>query len=244
MDKILVTGASRGLGLAISRKLAASGYGVIGISRRSTPEFEAASEAVRTEGVGFLQHVGFDLAEIEAIPALVTRVREEHGAIYGLVNNAAASAEGLLATMRNSQIEELVRLNTVSPLILTKYVVRGMMSDGRGRIVNISSIVASTGFRALSVYAATKSSLIGFTKSLAREVGRVGVTVNAVAPGFMRTAMTTSLDDKFTEQVIRRSPLGRLADVDDVAEAVAYLMSEKARNVTGAVFTIDAGGTA
>jgi 3-oxoacyl-[acyl-carrier protein] reductase len=242
MDNVLVTGASRGLGLAIARKLADSGYGVIGVSRNATPEFEAASDSVC--GGGFLRHVAFDLSAIDSIPSLVTDIRETYGSIYGLVNNAAASAEGLLATMRNSEIESLVRVNTISPLVLTKYVVRGMMSDGRGRIVNVSSIVASTGFRALSVYSATKASLVGFTKSLAREVGRVGITVNAVAPGFMRTTMTNSLDGKMGEQIVRRSPLGRLAEVEDVAEAIDFLMGEKGRNITGTVLTIDAGGTA
>jgi 3-oxoacyl-[acyl-carrier protein] reductase len=146
--------------------------------------------------------------------------------------------------MHNSQIEALVRLNTVAPMVLTKYVVRGMMAERGGRIVNISSIIASTGYSGLSVYAATKASLIGFTKSLAREVGGLGVTVNAVAPGFMDTEMTASLGEAGRAKVVRRSALQRLADVGDVAAAVEFLLGDGARNMTGAVLTIDAGSTA
>jgi 3-oxoacyl-[acyl-carrier protein] reductase len=119
-----------------------------------------------------------------------------------------------------------------------------MMSAGSGRIVNISSIIASTGYSGLSVYAATKASLIGFTKSLAREVGTLGITVNAVAPGFVETSMTGGMDDAHRATIARRSALKRLPDVADVVHAVDYLMSDKARNVTGTVLTVDAGNTA
>jgi 3-oxoacyl-[acyl-carrier protein] reductase len=119
-----------------------------------------------------------------------------------------------------------------------------MMTAGEGRIVNISSIIGSTGYSGLSVYGATKASLIGFTKSLAREVGRLGVTVNAVAPGFMDTELTRSLDEGQRGQIARRSALQRLVDVEDVANAVSFLMSDAARNITGTVMTVDAGNTA
>jgi 3-oxoacyl-[acyl-carrier protein] reductase len=128
--------------------------------------------------------------------------------------------------------------------VLTKYVVRFMMADGGGRIVNISSIIASTGYSGLSVYAATKASLIGFTRSLAREVGRAGVNVNAVAPGFVSTEMTQSITEENRQQIARRSALKRLVEVDDVANAVDFLMSDGARNITGSVITVDAGNSA
>ncbi len=139
-------------------------------------------------------------------------MRQRFGPIYGLVNNAGLGTEGLLANMPDADIEALIRLNTLSPIVLSKYVVRGMMAQGRGRVVNISSIVASTGFNALSVYAATKASLVGFTRSLAREVGRVGVTVNAIAPGFIDTEMTRGLGEKDRERIVARSALRRLAE--------------------------------
>ncbi len=175
MDNVVVTGASRGLGAAIAERLAADGFHVVAVARKIS---EATAERITP--------VAFDLADTAAIPDFVRWLRQRFGPIYGLVNNAGLGTEGLLANMPDADIEALIRLNTLSPIVLSKYVVRGMMAQGRGRVVNISSIVASTGFNALSVYAATKASLVGFTRSLAREVGRVGVTVNAIAPGLHR----------------------------------------------------------
>src|SRR5581483_4517945 len=146
--------------------------------------------------------------------------------------------------MPTARIEELVQINTTSPIVLTKYVVRHMISDGGGRIVNIASIVASTGYSGLSVYGATKASLIGFTRSLAREVGRMGVNVNAVAPGFVDTEMTQGLAEEQREKIVRRSALRRLATVQDVADAVEFLLGCKSKSVTGTVLTVDAGSTA
>jgi 3-oxoacyl-[acyl-carrier protein] reductase len=244
MDNVIVTGASRGIGLAIAKKLAGAGYGVIAVARRTGDELEAAIAACQKESVGSLQFAELDLSEIEAIPEFVRRLRREKGSIYGLVNNAGIGTEGLLATMPNNQIEALLRLNNLSPIVLTKYVVRGMMADGRGRIVNLSSIIASTGYNALSVYGATKAAMIGFTKSLSREVGRLGVTVNAIAPGFIDTEMTRGLDEAQRKRIADRSALRRLAEVEDVAAMTAYLIGESGRNITGAVMTIDAGATA
>ena len=152
----------------------------------------------------------FDLGKIDEIPDLVRGLRKEFGPLFGLVNNAALGHDGVLATMHNSRIEELVRVNTLSPIVLSKYVVRAMMSDGAGRIVNVASIVGFTGYSGLSAYAATKASMIGFTRSLAREVGRLGITVNAVAPGFLATEMTHGLAGEQRQQVTRRSALRRL----------------------------------
>jgi 3-oxoacyl-[acyl-carrier protein] reductase len=138
----------------------------------------------------------------------------------------------------------MVRVNTVSPIVLTKYVVRHMMADGEGRIVNITSVIGNSGYSGLSVYGATKASLIGFTRSLAREVGRVGVNVNAVAPGFLDTDMTQGLDARQRDQIVRRSALRRLPDAEDVASAVEFLLGDKAGSITGTVITVDAGNTA
>ncbi len=146
--------------------------------------------------------------------------------------------------MHNAKIEELIRVNTLSPIVLTKYVVRAMMADGAGRIVNVASIIGATGYSGLSVYGASKASMIGFTRSLAREVGPLGITVNAVAPGFLATDMTHALAAEQREKIVRRSALHRLAEVDDVANAVEFLLSDKARNITGTVLTVDAGATA
>jgi NAD(P)-dependent dehydrogenase (short-subunit alcohol dehydrogenase family) len=145
---------------------------------------------------GEMRAVSFDLEDIEGIPRFVAKLRKSFGPIYGLVNNAAVGSDGALSLMHNTKISQLVRLNTLSPIVFTKYAVRTMMADGGGRIINVASIVAFTGYSGLSVYAATKASMIGFTRSLAREVGRMGVNVNAVAPGFLDTDMTRDLPDE------------------------------------------------
>ncbi len=186
----------------------------------------------------------FDLAEIDDIPQLVRTLRKDLGPIHGLVNNAAVGFDGVLATMHNSQIEQLVRPNTLSPIVLTKYVVRSMMADGGGRIVNVSSITGFTGYSGLSVYGATKASMIGFTRSLAREVGCKGVNVNAIAPGFLDKEMTQAIEDEQRQQIARRSALRRLPAIEDVADAVEFLLGDKAKSITGTVLTVDAGNTA
>jgi 3-oxoacyl-[acyl-carrier protein] reductase len=244
MHNVLVTGGSRGIGLAIARRLANVGYSVIAVARRESDELREAMDVVAKEAGGRLHFRAFDLSEIDAIPAFVKALRDEFGAIYGLVNNAGIGTEGLLATMHNSEIEALMRLNVLSPVILTKYVVRHMMADGAGRIINMSSIIASTGYNGLSVYGATKAAATGFTRSLAREVGKLGITVNAIAPGFVDTELTQGLGPEQKQRIAGRSALRRLPDVDDVARMVEYLLGEGGRNITGSVLTVDAGNTA
>jgi 3-oxoacyl-[acyl-carrier protein] reductase len=244
MRNVIVTGGSRGLGLGIAQGLITAGYHVIAIARKETSQLKSAIQDAEQNHPGAFHFVPFDLTEIEGIANLVRKVRKTCGPIYGLVNNAGVGSDGALALMHNSQIEQLVRVNTLSPIVLTKYVVRSMMADGGGRIVNIASVAAFTGYSGLSVYAATKASLIGFTKSLAREVGRGKVNVNSVAPGFIDTDMTHGLTDEKREQIVRRSALRRLADIGDVANAVEFLLSDRAKSITGAVITVDAGNTA
>jgi 3-oxoacyl-[acyl-carrier protein] reductase len=241
MVNVVVTGGSRGLGLAIACKLVNAGYRVIAIARRLSPEI---GEAMQEQEAGRLNFRAFDLANIGGLHGLVKRLREEFGPIYGLVNNAGVGTSGILTMMPDSQISQLVHLNTVSPLILTKYVVRAMMTDGGGRIVNIASIVSFAGYSGLSVYSATKASIVGFTRSLAREIGSLAINVNAVAPGFVDTDMTQALTGQKREQIVRRSALLRLADVEDIANAVEFLLSDKAKNITGTLLTVDAGNTA
>lgn len=244
MRNVIVTGGSRGLGLGIARKLTREGYRAIAVARKQNNELAAAMQEAETANPGSFHFVPFDLADIEGIPVLVKTLRKDFGPIYGLVNNAGMSFDGVLALIPTPQIEQLVRVNTLSPMVLTKYVVRSMMADGGGRIVNMASITAFTGYSGLSVYGATKASIIGFARSLAREVGRMGVNVNSVAPGFIETDMTQGLKEEQRQQIERRSALKRLADIDDVANAVEFLLSDKAKNITGTVLTVDAGNTA
>jgi len=241
MRNVLVTGGSRGIGLGIAQRLADAGFNVIAVARRESDELRTAIGEAKQ---GNLHFRACDLSAVDELPAFVKAMRDEFGAIYGLVNNAGIGTEGLLATMHNSDIEALVRLNVLSPVILTKYIVRHMMADGEGRIVNISSIIASTGYNGLSVYGATKAAATGFTRSLAREVGKVGITVNAIVPGFIDTELTENLGGEGRDRIAKRAALRRLPEVDDVARMVEYLFSDGGRNITGSVLTIDAGNTA
>lgn len=244
MRSVIVTGASRGLGLGVAQRLVTQGYRVIAIARSESDEMVQWRSAGNADRQAAFPFYPFDLAEIDRISSLIAQLRKEYGPIYALVNNAGISFEGALAIMPSSQIEQLIRVNVLSPILLTKHAVKGMLSEGEGRIVNISSITAFSGYTGLSAYAATKSSLIGFTKSLAREVGRMGITVNAVAPGFIDTDLTKKLKEEDRERIARRSALRRLAQIEDVAGAVEFLLSEQAKNITGTVITVDAGSTA
>jgi 3-oxoacyl-[acyl-carrier protein] reductase len=234
---VVVSGGSRGLGLAVTRRLAADGFQVIALARRDTPEL--ASLAMRTLALdwGAVRFWRCDLAELEAIPELVSALRREFGPLHGLVNNAGLGTSGILATMHDSEIARLIAMNVQSPILLTKYVVRTMMATEGSRIVNMSSIVAETGYKGLCVYAATK-------RSLARELGPLGITVNALAPGFIDTEMTRELNPGQRSQIARRSALQRMPTAEDVANLVAFLFSDAARNITGTVLTVDAGNTA
>jgi len=241
MRNVVVTGGSRGIGLAIARRLANAGHNVVAVARRESDELR---HALREAGEDRLHFMPFDLSEVDGIPDLVKRLRTNFGAIYGLVNNAGIGTEGLLATMHNSDIEALVRLNVLSPIVLTKYVVRHMMADGAGRIVNISSIIATTGYNGLAVYGATKAAATGLMRSLAREVGKLGITVNAIAPGFIGTELTRSLSNEGRQRIAGRSALRRLPEAEDIAAMVEYLLGDGGRNITGSVLTVDAGNTA
>lgn len=248
VPNVIVTGGSRGLGLGIARRLAGSGFNVIAIARQSS----AALAAAQAELGDHLHFQAADLFETAALPDLVRGLSRDFGPIYGLVNNAAIGTSGVLATMPDAAIERLIRLNVTSPITLTKYAVRSMMAAGMaagtaaggGRVVMISSVVASTGYSGLSVYSATKASLHGFTRALAREVGPLGITANVVAPGFVDTEMTRELGNAHRSQIARRSALKRMPEIADVAGAVDYLFGAAGRNVTGTVLTVDAGNTA
>jgi 3-oxoacyl-[acyl-carrier protein] reductase len=244
LRNVIVTGGSRGLGLAMSRALASAGYRVIAVARSSNTQLTAATRQAAEEARGAIEFRACDLSDLSLIAPLVRAIRADFGPLYGLVNNAGLGTSGILSSMRDQDIQRLVQLNTVSPIVLSKYVVKSMMSQREGRIVNIASIVAATGYSGLSVYSATKASLIGFTRSLAREVGQLGITVNALAPGFIATEMTHELTDSQRQTIARRSALHRMPEPVDVANSIEFLLGEGGRNITGTVITIDAGNTA
>jgi 3-oxoacyl-[acyl-carrier protein] reductase len=244
MRNVVVTGGSGGLGLAIAKKLAESGYRVIAIARNGGAQLSDAIANAERSDQGRIVYVSFDLAHVLGLPELVRSLHEAFGPFHGLVNNSGAGTHRALSLMHTSKIEELVQLNTLSPIVLTKYIVRRMMADGGGRIVNVASIAACRGFNGLTVYGATKSSMIGFTRSLAREVGRMGINVNAIAPGFLDADMTKASAADLRQAIIRRSALKRLPQAEEVAEAVEFLVSDRANGITGSVLTVDAGTTA
>ncbi|HIP12039.1 MAG TPA: SDR family oxidoreductase [Arcobacter sp.] len=237
---IVVTGASKGLGLAICVRLLNEGYKVVGISRTMTDEFKVLQKEFRKA----LFRIEYDFSNTNDIQNLVRTITRAHGSIYGLINNAALGHDGVLGTMHETQIKELIAVNIESPILITKYASRSMLMKLQGRVINIGSIIASTGFNGLSVYGATKASMSGFTKSLARELGRAKITVNTIAPGYMATAMTSGLEGEKLKSIERRSPLGHLATVEDVSGTVSYLLSDDAKNITGTTITVDAGSTA
>lgn len=239
MKTVIVTGATRGLGLAVVARLLKDNYRIIAVGRKQTDELSTLCDA-HSEQLFFRS---FDLNNLDEIPQFVVGITREFGSLYGLVNNAGIGLDGLLATQHATDISAVLRVNLEAPILMTKYACRSMLTRSEGRIVNISSIIASTGFSGLAVYAATKAGLEGFTRSLSRELGRAKVTVNCVAPGYMETDMTAGLQDEKLASIRRRAPLG-LPRPEDVAGSVAFLLSDESVRTTGSIITVDGGSTA
>jgi 3-oxoacyl-[acyl-carrier protein] reductase len=240
MKVVVVTGATHGLGLAIALQCLADGYKVVAVGRTMTAQLALLLEQYG-EKIVFER---YDFSDTAGIYSFAIGIVKRHGRPWGLVNNAAIGTDGVLATLHEKDIAGLIKINIEAPVLLTKYLLRPMLLNRSGRIINISSIIASTGFNGLSVYGATKAALAGFTKSLAREVGKANITVNTLAPGFMETDMTSKVQSEKLESIRRRSPLGQLVSVEDAAYAVSYLLSDNAERVTGTTITVDAGTTA
>jgi len=237
---VLVTGGSRGLGAALVEAFLSDGDRVATCSRTPTPAIAGWSASY---GDRFCYQVA-DLATRGAGDAVVRGVVERFGAVDVLVNNAGLAREGVIGLFRDDDVDAVVDLNIKGTIAVTKAVVRRMLPQGSGRIINISSIVGLSGYRGLSVYGSTKAALDGLTRALARELGGRGITVNSVAPGYLRTEMSHGLTDDQLIQIERRTPLGRLVEPEDVAAAVRFLASDEARFITGHVLVVDGGLTA
>ncbi len=232
----LVTGASRGIGKAIATELAARGAFVVGTA---TTDQGAAniSEYLGDNGVGMTLDVG----DQSSIDALIDAVNKTHGVITILVNNAGITRDNLLMRMKESDWEDVIDTNLRSVFRLSKACMRGMMKKRHGRIINIGSVVGLTGNPGQANYAAAKAGMIGFSKSMAREVGSRNITVNTVAPGFIDTDMTRALPDEQREALQRQIALGRLGDPADIANAVAFLASPQAGYITGETLNVNGG---
>ncbi len=237
---VLLTGGSRGLGLAISRQLLNDGFLVIATARSKSADFEAMLQ----EHPEQLNFEPFDLACVEKIQEFCSSLQRRYGRFYGLVNNAGIGLDGVLATMHERDIETVVNVNLVAPILLCKYISRGMLTNRCGRIVNISSIIGSTGFAGLAAYGASKAGLHGLTKSLSRELGKAGITVNTVSPGYMETHMTSGMEGSRLESIRRRSPFGRFPSPNEVAASVGFLMSDAGSGLHGTNVVVDLGSTA
>lgn len=235
---VIVTGASRGIGEAIASRLLADGYRVSGCARTAS----AFSKSLEQHGNGFWGTL--DLAAPARFADVVAEAEARLGPIFGLVNCAGVAADGLFATMPAQAIEHVVRVNLEGTLLFTREVVRRMaLRAGGGSIVTVSSITGQRGYRGLVAYGATKAALDGMTRGLARELGERDIRVNIVAPGFVETEMSKTLDVSQREQIVRRTPLARLATGADVAGAVAFLMSDDAAFITGQQLTVDGGAS-
>jgi 3-oxoacyl-[acyl-carrier protein] reductase len=238
----LVTGASRGIGKAIALKLASLGSKVAVNYREREAEANSVIEAIASQGGGEAIAIKADVADTEAVKAMVEQVTDRWGSIDILVNNAGITRDTLVLRMGDKDWDEVIDTNLRGAYLCTKFALRSMIRQRRGRIINISSIAGVMGNPGQSNYAASKGGLIAFTKSVAREIGSRNITVNAVAPGFIATDMTDKLPSERKESVLAIIPLQRFGEPEDVAELVAFLASEKAGYITGQVICIDGGG--
>jgi len=240
---VVISGGSRGLGAVLTKAfLAEDGYNVAICSRSRTEFVDSVLADDRLKSRFLFTQV--DLSDRPAVQEYVREIRARFGTVDVLVNNAGVAGDGVLALQTDRAIDQMIDINLKGTIALTKACVREMLVNRWGRIVTITSIVGKSGFRGLSVYSMTKAGLDGFTRSLARELGDRGITVNSVAPGFLETEMTHGLTAQQKEQIARRTPVGRLGRSEDVTGLVKFLCSDAAAFVTGQTIIVDGGATA
>jgi len=234
----LITGAGRGIGKTIAVKLAESGLDIaIADMNPVSDDVLREIEEYGTKCLAFQ----LDVTDVESVNSVVKKIIDETGGIHILVNNAGITKDNLFMRMKPEQWSQVIDVNLNGVFHVTKAVIRTMVKQHSGRIINISSVVGFSGNPGQVNYSSTKSGLIGFTKSLSREVGTRGITVNAVAPGFINTAMTQALNESQQQAILSQIPLGRMGEAEDIANAVAFLASEEASYITGTVLHVNGG---
>ena len=234
----LITGAGRGIGKTIAVKLAESGLDIaIADMNPVSDDVLREIEEYGTKCLAFQ----LDVTDVESVDSVVKKIIDENGGIHILVNNAGITKDNLFMRMKPEQWSQVIDVNLNGVFHVTKAVIRTMVKQHSGRIINISSVVGFSGNPGQVNYSSTKSGLIGFTKSLSREVGTRGITVNAVAPGFINTAMTQALNESQQQAILSQIPLGRMGEAEDIANAVAFLASEEASYITGTVLHVNGG---
>ncbi|MGB5177776.1 MAG: 3-oxoacyl-ACP reductase FabG [Gammaproteobacteria bacterium] len=235
----LVTGASRGIGKAIATALGSKGATVVGTAT-SASGAQGISDSFAANGIKGAGKV-LNVTDPDSIESLIKDIQAEYGAPTILVNNAGITRDNLLMRMKDDEWHDVIETNLTSAFRMSKACLRGMMKARHGRIITITSVIGATGNPGQSNYAASKAGVIGFTKSLAREIGSRGITVNAVAPGFIDTDMTRALPEEQRDALLEQIALGRLGTVEDVASAVVFLASADAAYITGETIHVNGG---
>ena len=236
---VLVTGASRGIGRAIALTLGAAGATVIGTA--TSDEGAANISKIFNENNILGKGMMLNVTDNEQISALIKSITEDYGSVDILINNAGITRDNILVRMKEDEWDDIINTNLSSVYKMSKAVLRGMIKKRSGRIISITSVVGSTGNAGQSNYAAAKAGIMGFTKSLAREVGIRGITVNAIAPGFIKTDMTDALTDEQKEALASQIPLARLGTVDEIAQSVLFLAGESGSYITAQTLHVNGG---
>ena len=236
----LITGATRGIGKQIALELASQGYNIALNYRKQNEELEALKKEIESQNVKCLTVYG-DVSNYEDVEKFIKEIIKEFGKIDVLVNNAGITKDMLLMRMKKEDFESVIDVNLIGTFNVTKNVIPYMMKAKNGKIVNISSVVGISGNAGQTNYSASKAGIIGFTKSLAKEVASRNINVNAIAPGFIKTDMTDVLKEEVKEEISKTIPLKRMGEAKDVANLVKFLVSEESNYITGQVINVDGG---
>ncbi|MET1255397.1 SDR family NAD(P)-dependent oxidoreductase [Aliikangiella maris] len=238
---VIISGGSSGLGLRMSQQLLAAGYCVRTFSRKASAQTEKLQAEYGADGQYSWR--ALDTTDHQGVKQFVDAIGKQDEKVVGLINNAGINLDRLLATTSDDEMHKVISVNLESLMILTRAVTRLMLQTGNASIINMSSVIGHRGIKGTSVYSATKAGVVGFTKSLARELGARNIRVNALLPGYIETDMTVNMAESKKQQIIRRTPLARFGVADDIANVAEFLISEKSSFVTGQVIVVDGGLT-